>query len=198
MKIYALAAAAGLALYAPAANAAVNIYISETGAGVFAQVTGSLDITGLTPAAQATSGLSIRGTQNAFFNSGKPGQTVNAYSGLTGPIAYGSQLMSGTSIYSGISFGFNLGNGRVFLPTDYVSGTEIASTATYQFSTLSSLGLILGDYVYAFNRDSITLHIGEAAPAAVPEPASWMLMLSGFGAIGAAMRRRRKVAVSFG
>ena len=35
-------------------------------------------------------------------------------------------------------------------------------------------------------------------PAAVPEPASWALMLGGFGLIGAAMRSRRTTAVRFG
>ncbi|MBA2466428.1 MAG: PEPxxWA-CTERM sorting domain-containing protein, partial [Sphingomonas sp.] len=33
-----------------------------------------------------------------------------------------------------------------------------------------------------------------AGPGAVPEPATWAMMLIGFGATGAAMRRRRKVA----
>ena len=33
---------------------------------------------------------------------------------------------------------------------------------------------------------------------AAPEPASWAMMLGGFGAIGGAMRSRRKAAVSFG
>ena len=33
-----------------------------------------------------------------------------------------------------------------------------------------------------------------AAPGAVPEPASWALMISGFGAAGAMLRRRRRVA----
>jgi hypothetical protein len=32
---------------------------------------------------------------------------------------------------------------------------------------------------------------------AVPEPASWALMLGGFGLVGSAMRRRRRAAVSF-
>jgi hypothetical protein len=32
---------------------------------------------------------------------------------------------------------------------------------------------------------------------AVPEPATWAMMISGFGFVGAAMRRRRRVAVSF-
>jgi len=36
-------------------------------------------------------------------------------------------------------------------------------------------------------------HIGP-----VPEPASWALMVGGFGLVGGAMRSRRKAAVSFG
>ena len=40
--------------------------------------------------------------------------------------------------------------------------------------------------------------IRRAGAGAVPEPASWALMLGGFGAIGGALRSRRKAAVSFG
>jgi hypothetical protein len=41
--------------------------------------------------------------------------------------------------------------------------------------------------------------LGAATPSgAVPEPASWALMLGGFGMIGGAMRSRRKGTVSFG
>ncbi|WP_414713640.1 PEPxxWA-CTERM sorting domain-containing protein [Sphingomonas sp.] len=36
-----------------------------------------------------------------------------------------------------------------------------------------------------------------AAVAAVPEPASWAMMIGGFGVIGGAMRSRRKVSVRF-
>jgi hypothetical protein len=35
---------------------------------------------------------------------------------------------------------------------------------------------------------------GEAAPRAVPEPATWAMMITGFGMVGFAMRRRRLVA----
>ena len=38
---------------------------------------------------------------------------------------------------------------------------------------------------------------GIAISTAVPEPSSWALMLTGFGAIGIAMRRRRRVSVTF-
>jgi len=36
-----------------------------------------------------------------------------------------------------------------------------------------------------------------ALGGAVPEPASWALMLGGFGLVGGAMRSRRRQAVSF-
>ncbi len=44
----------------------------------------------------------------------------------------------------------------------------------------------------AFEFDNVNV-----TTAAVPEPASWALMLGGFGAIGGALRSRRKSAVSF-
>ena len=48
-----------------------------------------------------------------------------------------------------------------------------------------------------FNGKLIGLAGTPATAAAVPESASWALMLVGFGGIGAAMRRSRKAAVSF-
>lgn len=36
------------------------------------------------------------------------------------------------------------------------------------------------------------------APPSVPEPASWAMMLVGFGALGGVLRRNRRVAVNFG
>ncbi|MBW8742882.1 MAG: PEPxxWA-CTERM sorting domain-containing protein [Sphingomonas sp.] len=44
----------------------------------------------------------------------------------------------------------------------------------------------------AFEFDNVNV-----VTAGVPEPASWALMLGGFGAIGFAMRSRRKAALSF-
>jgi hypothetical protein len=41
---------------------------------------------------------------------------------------------------------------------------------------------------------SVTITDLSAPPAAVPEPASWALMLGGFGLVGGAMRRRVGVA----
>jgi len=40
-----------------------------------------------------------------------------------------------------------------------------------------------------------TLTIAEAGAAAVPEPASWAMMIAGFGLAGTALRRRPRVTV---
>ncbi|MBB6122313.1 PEPxxWA-CTERM sorting domain-containing protein [Sphingobium subterraneum] len=47
----------------------------------------------------------------------------------------------------------------------------------------------------SFDVDSVT--VAPAPTAAVPEPATWAMMLAGFGAMGAATRRRRSTAVRF-
>jgi hypothetical protein len=44
------------------------------------------------------------------------------------------------------------------------------------------------------NSTAFTLQSGAAA--AVPEPASWAMMIGGFGMVGGALRRRQRIAVS--
>ena len=46
-----------------------------------------------------------------------------------------------------------------------------------------------------FDSDAYT---GQLESGAVPEPASWALMLGGFGLVGGAMRGRKRATVSFG
>jgi hypothetical protein len=43
---------------------------------------------------------------------------------------------------------------------------------------------------------SLSYEVNDAVNS-VPEPAVWMEMIAGFGAIGAAIRRRRRVPLSF-
>jgi len=76
----------------------------------------------------------------------------------------------------------------------HVGGQGGGQTTFYKFDAGSAL-------------DTFTLNLGKSFGAVlystgvvggVPEPASWMLMLGGFGFIGSAMRRRRGIAVNFG
>jgi len=71
------------------------------------------------------------------------------------------------------------------------------------YELTSSINIITADVAYgattqnfAIGDFSITYNYREAT-AAVPEPATWAMMLFGFGAIGAAMRRTRKPAMAF-
>jgi hypothetical protein len=47
------------------------------------------------------------------------------------------------------------------------------------------------DLTSGSNTVTAFAQIGAGAPAAVPEPATWAMMLFGFGAVGFQMRRKR-------
>ena len=75
-------------------------------------------------------------------------------------------------------------------------------TAIIQNPGAAAPELIMMSYVNggdtAYTTQTKTLQVTNGAPAAVPEPSSWAMMIGGFGLIGAALRRRRKVAAAFG
>jgi hypothetical protein len=54
-------------------------------------------------------------------------------------------------------------------------------------------------HLFDLDDQAVTLVVSDPSAAApsVPEPASWTMMMSGFGLIGGALRSRRKVAVRF-
>jgi len=53
------------------------------------------------------------------------------------------------------------------------------------------------DY-YGYGAFRVTITEAEAGPAALPEPAAWMMIVVGFGAMGAAMRHRQRTSIIFG
>ncbi|WP_174279710.1 PEPxxWA-CTERM sorting domain-containing protein [Sphingomonas bacterium] len=99
--------------------------------------------------------------------------TVTAYSGLNGT---GSVL--GTALGS-ITGGLNFGYTIIQLPN---------LVGARSFTLQGANGLP--------NYDDITATL-FVAPAAVPEPATWAMMLGGFGLAGAVMRRRTRRTVTF-
>ena len=88
--------------------------------------------------------------------------------------------------------------GSIFDPagSGAFSVTLIAGhTYTMSIANYGNLGGGGGLVVDSRADSTIEWHIDYAA---APEPASWAMMLGGFGAIGGALRSRRKAAVSFG
>ena len=53
------------------------------------------------------------------------------------------------------------------------------------------------DESWGIDDIKVTLRGVERGAGPVPEPGTWAMMIAGFGAVGFAMRRRQKVAVSF-
>ena len=116
------------------------------------------------------------------------GQSYYAY--LT-PTA-GSQVMNGSnSGYASRAYFFELATQSSSLGGEYLVGTSNGTTTNYNRVADAAAGT--SPYLQAYADISIT-----AAPAAaVPEPASWAMMIGGLGLAGMALRRRRRVSVAF-
>ena len=190
-------ALAAAAVPSPGA-AAVTVNIGEVGSDVVATASGTLDLTGLISAGTFALSPGVRGTPG-YIGLGTSGN-VAGYSGLTGPANFGpgTNLVGGTS-NTGTSFSLNgLYNTTplVFLPFGFLSGSSVLSgSETFAGQTFASLGLAPGQYVFSSQNDHVTINIGDQV-AAVPESATWAMMLLGFAGIGASMRRRRRATSS--
>jgi hypothetical protein len=81
----------------------------------------------------------------------------------------------------------------VVTPTSYL--TDAGGTVALTIGENNLYGT--SDVFNGFGISAVSGTISSEGAAAAPEPASWALMLGGFGLIGATMRSR-KTAVSFG
>lgn len=175
---------------ASAANAAVTINITQSGNDVTLSASGTFD--------RALSS-EIRGADNfrqsinsgySFLGLGTQ-QSVDVF-GFSGPGAFGSEeSFTDVTSSSGTAIGFNTTGPVFFISRNYVSNTAISSSALFSGKTLASLGLSAGTYDYTSGQNKISLVIGQTV-AAVPEPATWAMMILGFGVVGAALRRPRR------
>ena len=80
--------------------------------------------------------------------------------------------------------------------TLYLLGNIVDSMRVYDTPTSASLTVQFNSTGGSPFATSATLAVPAAGSGAVPEPASWAMMVVGFGMLGAVMRQR-KVAVSF-
>ena len=116
------------------------------------------------------------------YSADNVGGSVGVYDGLNGTGSLLATLNLTTN--GGLCPGYNAG----FCPFS-AAGVNFAGTAR----SISFAG-VANQIVF----DDVTF--GSSTPGqtgAVPEPATWAMMMLGFGAVGGAMRRRRNVKVSF-
>ena len=96
-----------------------------------------------------------------------------------------------------------------FYHPNFITTFNSAAFATYDgVSNISGVAGVVATQPFSFQTDqgaivinnvtNITFSAAVAADAAVPEPATWGMMLLGFGLAGASMRsRRRRTAVTY-
>jgi hypothetical protein len=197
--LFALAGATALTA-ASAANAAITI-----GTGSQISINGSV-ITNTADASQATaldftSGTTSNGSAPGLvssFNGGTTGTFAGQFcSGSCGTIADIASLVVGpTSI---IPF-YTLTDGVTFSLTsinsiDRSTAGVLAFTGTGIFGgTLGGVDLIPapGNFVFSTQGGQSTTFSATTTANAVPEPATWGLMLLGFAGMGLTLRRSRR------
>ena len=174
------------------ARADFVVNVTESGGDVLATGSGTINTTDLTFLGYGGAGAVLNAsTPAAFFGPNTP-VTVNYYSGISGPGAFGTSTQN---------IGADSGNGdlvgvyptTLWLPQDYVSGSLLNSSDTWAGQSFSSLGLTPGTYVWTWgtgaDADSFTMNI---VPSGVPEPASLVMLGTGAVAVLGYARRRRR------
>ncbi|WP_368039583.1 PEPxxWA-CTERM sorting domain-containing protein [Sphingomonas sp. ID1715] len=75
--------------------------------------------------------------------------------------------------------------GQIINDLAFPSGNQINGVVSYRVISGPRLtGAVFGSTANSFEFDNLSV-------AAVPEPATWALMIGGFGMVGGAMRRRK-------
>lgn len=174
-------------------NAAVIINMVESAGNVVAVSNGTINLSGLSSYGTSKWSALVWGEfvlGSTIMVSSLTATSVGGYSGIVGPASFGSGAQILASSGSGTLFGI-VANKAIYVPSDYVSGTPLASTSTWNGTTIAGLGLTPGSYIWTWgsgaSADSATLNI-----EAVPEPSN--LALLALGATALVVRRKRKTA----
>ena len=133
-----------------------NVTITQVGSDVVWSGSGSFNLAALTSAGPGSIGGGYQSGQ-AIWAIG-PSAPIDEYSGtITYPASFGTSNVVVTST-SGSTFGILPGgSGRLlYVPSGYVSNTNISGTATYANKTIAEAGLTPGTYTWSWGSGANT------------------------------------------
>lgn len=73
---------------------------------------------------------------------------------------------------------------------------QFHTSLSYNFTSADGIRIQWGPDAYDVGIDNIEFTVSAISGSAVPEPATWAMMIAGFGMAGAMMRRREKLAAA--
>ena len=136
---------------------------------------------------------------SSIFATGTDVTTSVTFSFAVPITAFGAYVTGLGTAAGAITVGFNDGAGQTYaLVGSSTPGTLFFGiTDTSAFSSISFTEVIPGASLNRdnFGFDDIVYSAGRIS-GPVPEPASWAMLVVGFGTLGAALRRRRSLAAS--
>jgi len=173
------------------ANAALVITAEEVGADLLVNASGTIDLSALTFVDSGNGAGTISPSSGNVLLGAFGVVGFDEYDGITGPSSFGPGLGPGfPTTGSGGLVGVLGSNGFLRVPSGYSSGDSISAAMTYDNSSLASLGITPGNYVWNWGAgttaDSLTFQAGSGA---VPAPPT--LALLGLGGLLLARWRRR-------
>lgn len=144
------------------AHAAYTVYMYQSGADVVATGSGSLNLAGLVAGAVGGAASRVQPNNGALVI----GLTAVAqgFDGIAGPVAMGAGGSTAASSSTGDKAGVAPAINRLIVPNGYVSGTPLASSATWVGTTIAGLGLTPGTYTWTWAGDSFIVNVGMAPP----------------------------------
>lgn len=155
----------------------------------------------------ATGGrVAIIGDGTDFLFGNWTNSIINFASGGNAAVTYGvsgtATAIAGYELTDGVSSVLLQGAGSVPGSVSVTGGTALftpnwATLWGDQNNLLTVLDVnALTRFPGAAFRDNIADWLGDSSPVAVPEPATWAMMIVGFGVVGSAMRRKQRLAAA--
>lgn len=168
-------------------GSALNITTSSFDFGGVLYETGALELSGFTPFMLADGDdveVTVTITDGAFALPSRDNMFFGLnFSDISGGVQPVTSSSSGLfSFDGGPDVGAGCGN-----CTSLITGQN---GGTLSFTSLFATGSFTMDTPYEINSITVSYQVNNNA--AVPEPASWALMITGFGGAGLMIRRRRQ------